>query len=214
MTDYVLIHGACMAAGAGRACVACWRLSAPGVHADADRPRRTLPPLEPRRRASTPMSRMGQSHDLGGPARHRPGRGTPTAVSSHATSPTGCRTVFARSIYLDAFVPENGKALFDYLPDGGESLRELAVAHGDGWKIPPIPASVFASMRRTPPGWTVSARCYPLSSCEAPARLSGACDGIATIGYIVARGHDGPFGPVLRQGWRARLVAGGACMRA
>jgi pimeloyl-ACP methyl ester carboxylesterase len=47
-------------------------------------------------------------------------------------------------IYLDAFVPENGKALFDYLPDGGEGLRELAVAHGDGWKIPPIPASAFA----------------------------------------------------------------------
>jgi hypothetical protein len=29
-------------------------------------------------------------------------------------------------IYFDAFVPENGKALFDYLPDGGEGLRELA----------------------------------------------------------------------------------------
>ena len=31
-------------------------------------------------------------------------------------------------IYFDAFVPENGKALFDYLPDGGEGLRQLAVA--------------------------------------------------------------------------------------
>jgi hypothetical protein len=47
-------------------------------------------------------------------------------------------------VYLDAFNPENGKALVDYLPDSGESFRELAVTHGDGWKVPPIPASVFA----------------------------------------------------------------------
>ncbi len=46
-------------------------------------------------------------------------------------------------VYLDAFVPENGKAVFDYLPDNGETLRELTVVHGDGWKVPPIPASVF-----------------------------------------------------------------------
>jgi pimeloyl-ACP methyl ester carboxylesterase len=31
-------------------------------------------------------------------------------------------------IYLDAFVPENGKTLFDYLPDNGEGDRKLAVA--------------------------------------------------------------------------------------
>src|SRR5580700_6138678 len=34
----------------------------------------------------------------------------------------------------------------------------------------------------------------PLSSFEAPAQISGACDGIASIGYILARGYDGPFG--------------------
>jgi hypothetical protein len=47
-------------------------------------------------------------------------------------------------IYLDAFVPENGKSLFDYMPDGGKGMRQLAVAHGDGWKMPPIPAAHFA----------------------------------------------------------------------
>jgi pimeloyl-ACP methyl ester carboxylesterase len=36
-------------------------------------------------------------------------------------------------IYLDAFVPENGKTLFDYLPDNGDGDRKLAVANGDGW---------------------------------------------------------------------------------
>jgi len=35
---------------------------------------------------------------------------------------------------------------------------------------------------------------HPLSSCEAPAQISGACDDIASIGYILARGYDGPFG--------------------
>src|SRR5258705_480835 len=43
-----------------------------------------------------------------------------------------------------ASVPENGRALFDYLPDIGEGDRKLAVAHGDGWRVPPRPASFFA----------------------------------------------------------------------
>ena len=116
-------------------------------------------------------------------------------------------------IYLDAFVPENGKALFDYLPDDGKSLRELAVAHGDGWKIPPIPASVFA-VNAADAAW-VDRQCtmHPLSSCEAPAQISGACDGIATIGYIRARGYDGPFGQFYakageRLWWQEELACG------
>jgi len=116
-------------------------------------------------------------------------------------------------VYLDAFVPENGKALFDYMPDSGESMRQLAVAHGDGWKIPPIPASVFA-VNAADAAW-VDRQCtmHPLSSCEAPARLSGACDGIANIGYILASGHDGPFGQFYakareRRWWLEKLACG------
>lgn len=29
-------------------------------------------------------------------------------------------------VYVDAFVPDNGKAVFDYLPDRGKSFRDLA----------------------------------------------------------------------------------------
>src|SRR5260370_36369022 len=47
-------------------------------------------------------------------------------------------------IYLDAFVPENGKAVFDYLPDNGKSSTEQAVACGDSRQVPPIPAAVLA----------------------------------------------------------------------
>ena len=102
---------------------------------------------------------------------------------------------------------------FDYLPDDGKSLRELAVAHGDGWKIPPIPASVFA-VNAADAAW-VDRQCtmHPLSSCEAPAQISGACDGIASIGYILARGYDGPFGQFYvkageRRWWQEELACG------
>jgi len=47
-------------------------------------------------------------------------------------------------VYVDAFVPDNGKAVFDYLPDRGKSFRNLAMADSDGWKIPPPPARFFA----------------------------------------------------------------------
>jgi hypothetical protein len=36
-------------------------------------------------------------------------------------------------------------------------------------------------------------RMHPLSTFEAPARLDGACDSIATIGYILARCHEDLF---------------------
>jgi pimeloyl-ACP methyl ester carboxylesterase len=96
-------------------------------------------------------------------------------------------------VYLDAFVPENGKTLNDYMPDGGKGFRELAAAHGDGWKVPPLPAAAFA-VNAADAAW-VDRQCtmQPLSTFETPARISGACDTIANIGYIAATGFDGPF---------------------
>jgi pimeloyl-ACP methyl ester carboxylesterase len=116
-------------------------------------------------------------------------------------------------IYLDAFVPDDGKALHDYLPDNGKHFRELAVAHGDGWKVPPPPSEFFA-VNAADAAW-VDRQCtmHPLSSLESPARISGACDGIATIGYILASGFDGPFGQFYakageRRWWREELACG------
>jgi pimeloyl-ACP methyl ester carboxylesterase len=96
-------------------------------------------------------------------------------------------------VYLDAFVPENGKALFDYLPDKGKGDRNLAAAHGDGWRVPPRPASSF-QVNAVDAAWA-DRQCtmHPLSTFEASARITGACDNIANIGYILARGFDGPF---------------------
>ncbi len=116
-------------------------------------------------------------------------------------------------IYFDAFVPENGKTLFDYLPDNGEGDRKLAVAHADGWRVPPRPASFFA-VNAADAAW-VDRQCtmHPLSSFEAPAQIRSACDGIASIGYFLARGYDGPFGQFYakageRRWWREELACG------
>ncbi len=116
-------------------------------------------------------------------------------------------------IYLDAFVPENGKALFDYLPDNGESDRKLAMAHGDGWRVPPRTASFFG-VNAADAAW-VDRQCtmHPLSSFEAPAQISGVCDGIANIGYILATGFDSPFGQFYAKAgercwWREELACG------
>jgi pimeloyl-ACP methyl ester carboxylesterase len=97
-------------------------------------------------------------------------------------------------IYLDAFVPENGKAVFDYLTDNGERDRKLTAAHGDGWRVPPIQASFFAVDVEDAPWVDTQCTTHPLSSFEAPAQIFGRCDDIANIGYIWASGFDGPFG--------------------
>jgi pimeloyl-ACP methyl ester carboxylesterase len=116
-------------------------------------------------------------------------------------------------IYLDAFVPENGKALFDYLPDHGEGDRALAMAHGDGWRVPPRSASFFG-VNAADAAW-VDSQCtmHPLSSFETPAQISGACDDIANIGYILASGFDSPFGQFYakageRRWWRDEFACG------
>lgn len=40
----------------------------------------------------------------------------------------------AQLVYLDAFLPEDGKALRDYAP--GEVLDEMVNTQGDGWRLP------------------------------------------------------------------------------
>jgi pimeloyl-ACP methyl ester carboxylesterase len=116
-------------------------------------------------------------------------------------------------VYVDAFIPDNGKALVDYLPDKGRRFRELAVADGDGWKVPPPPAWFFA-VNAVDDDW-VDRQCtmHPLSTFEVPAQISGACDRVPAIGYILARGFDGPFGQFYAQArernwWRAELACG------
>jgi pimeloyl-ACP methyl ester carboxylesterase len=116
-------------------------------------------------------------------------------------------------VYLDSFVPGNGKAVFDYLPDNGKLYREQAIAAGDGWKVPPPPAWSFA-VNAADADW-VDRQCtmHPLSTFEMPAQISGACDDISSIGYILAGGFNGPFRQFYERAevsrwWRAELACG------
>jgi pimeloyl-ACP methyl ester carboxylesterase len=109
-------------------------------------------------------------------------------------------------VYLDAFVPENGKSVLEYLPDAGKDLRHLAALHGEGWKVPPIPAAAFG-VNAADASWVDrQSTMHPLSTIEVSARIAGACDSVPNIGYILARGfQDSPFGQfdavAERRGW-------------
>jgi pimeloyl-ACP methyl ester carboxylesterase len=71
-------------------------------------------------------------------------------------------------VYLDAFIPEDGKSLVDHLPDSGKRHREQALAQSNGWKVSPPPASVFA-VNAADAAW-LDRQCtmHPLSSLEDP----------------------------------------------
>jgi pimeloyl-ACP methyl ester carboxylesterase len=53
-------------------------------------------------------------------------------VISSVAEQAGAR--LAHLVYLDAFLPENGKALRDYID--GPATDELVQVHGDGWRFP------------------------------------------------------------------------------
>jgi pimeloyl-ACP methyl ester carboxylesterase len=117
-------------------------------------------------------------------------------------------------VYLDAFVPDHGKSLVDYLPDADRyAFREQAERYGDGWKVPPLPAAVFGV--NAADAELVDRMCtmHPLACFEAPAQISGASDRVANTGYICASGFDGPFAQfadmAARRGWWCEELACG-----
>jgi pimeloyl-ACP methyl ester carboxylesterase len=77
-------------------------------------------------------------------------------------------------VYLDAFVPENGRSLFDYLPaEQSDQMRTDAARNGEGYKVAPIPAAHFA-VNAEDAAW-VDAMCVkqPLATFEQKLALSG-----------------------------------------
>jgi pimeloyl-ACP methyl ester carboxylesterase len=77
-------------------------------------------------------------------------------------------------VYLDAFVPESGKCLFDYLPaQQSEQMRTDAAQNGEGYKVMPIPAAAFA-VNANDAAW-IDAMCVkqPLATFEQKLALSG-----------------------------------------
>jgi pimeloyl-ACP methyl ester carboxylesterase len=77
-------------------------------------------------------------------------------------------------VYLDAFVPENGKSMFDYLStERSGQMRADAAQNGEGYKITPTPAAKFA-VNAKDAAW-VDAMCvkHPLATFEQKLALSG-----------------------------------------
>ncbi len=101
----------------------------------------------------------------------------------------------ASLVYLDAFVPENGRCLFEYVPGELTQMQlEGARKIGDGWRIPPVPGDIF-NVNLQDRAW-MDAQCtpQPIGTFEQPIRLSGGLEKVRNITYILAtRFQPSPF---------------------
>jgi len=77
-------------------------------------------------------------------------------------------------VYLDAFVPEAGKSLFDYAGPRAEAMREAARTNGDGWRIPPLPPERFGVSSQRDREWLTRRLVpQPLRTFEQPLAAAG-----------------------------------------
>ena len=97
-------------------------------------------------------------------------------------------------VYLDAFVPRDGQALFDLLPaDARARMEEAARTEGEGWRIPPIAPPPDTSPEDL--AWTGPRRVMqPRTAFEQPVRLTGALDRVPrTYVYALRAGPGDTF---------------------
>ena len=101
----------------------------------------------------------------------------------------------AALIYLDAFLLEDGECLHDILPAEHRELQvSLANEHGEGWRVPPIPAEVF-NVNAADRDW-VDRQCtpQPLATFQQPIRLHGGPPHVSRNHFIYASDWEGtPF---------------------
>ena len=98
-------------------------------------------------------------------------------------------------VYVDAFVPDNGQSLHDTLPAEHRNAQvQGALATGDGWRVPPIPAEVF-NVNARDRAWVNQQRTpQSLATFQQPLRMTGASARIKNVTYILATGWDhSPF---------------------
>jgi pimeloyl-ACP methyl ester carboxylesterase len=82
------------------------------------------------------------------------------------------RDHIAQLVYLDAFVPDNGKCLLDFLQPP-EQQRMLGLAKsGDGWRVPPNPTP--ADTPQADVEWLSERRVHhPIRCFQMPVKLGG-----------------------------------------
>jgi len=97
-------------------------------------------------------------------------------------------------VYLDAFLPENGQCSLDIAKPGrAEQIRKLASEKGDGWRLPPLPATAYGPIADKGLIAYIEGKCtpMPLAALEQPIRLHGAWRSVARKLYILAEGYEG-----------------------
>ena len=118
-------------------------------------------------------------------------------------------------VYLDAFVPADGQRLHDMAPPERVAAFERdAAERGDGWKVPPLPASAWLD-DPAQQAW-VEARVtpHPLRCLTDTLRLTGACETVGRKMHVLATANDpSPFhaihaGVASGPGWLRRRIDG------
>jgi pimeloyl-ACP methyl ester carboxylesterase len=117
-------------------------------------------------------------------------------------------------IYLDAFVPHNGRTMFDYLPpDVRTGLENAAAAAGDGWRMPPVPLHMLGDLGPFGEGIDANAvhealskrGSHPIGTYREPAKVSNAATQQVHRIYIKcnARGPEDPMTRAVEEALRA-----------
>jgi pimeloyl-ACP methyl ester carboxylesterase len=91
-------------------------------------------------------------------------------------------------VFLDAFVPDPGQRLMDFIP----TLEDQLI---DGWKAPPMPAQALGVNAVDQP-W-VDRQCtpHPAGCFRQPVQLTGDLGKVRSIAYIYASGWAGDQSP-------------------
>jgi pimeloyl-ACP methyl ester carboxylesterase len=121
----------------------------------------------------------------------------------------------AELIYVDAFLLRDGESLHDTLPPDQRNLQvELARQHGDGWRVPPIPAEVFG-VNPADLDW-VNRQCtvQSIATFQQAIKLQGTARSTKPATFILADGwKDSPFPHFYQRakdrGWKTLSISCG-----
>jgi pimeloyl-ACP methyl ester carboxylesterase len=103
------------------------------------------------------------------------------------------RERIARTVYVDAFVPEDGQCLFDLISDAAQQRMRDGCRAADGWRVPPLdmPPDTSAADRE----WAMPRRRpHPIAAFDEPLRLSGQPLPARAYIYCTRIGPEDTFG--------------------
>jgi len=101
-------------------------------------------------------------------------------------------------IYVDAFVPQDGQSLLDFLADSEQRRMREAAKSGDGWRVPPNPTSPDTSAEDA--AWLNERRVHtPISCFEAKLSLSAPLTLPRSYVYATRAAPSDTFGQFARK---------------